>query len=84
MWCEIKKINSNFVENYFFMCYHNNSETLLRRIIKMADKMDNVEEVSKKRNFSASKLGIRIMAAFLALLMVLSVTATAISLIVAK
>jgi len=50
----------------------------------MADKMDNVEEVSKKRNFSASKLGIRIMAAFLALLMVLSVTATAISLIVAK
>lgn len=50
----------------------------------MADKSCNVEESSKKKNFSVSKLGVRIVAAFLAFLMVLSVTATAISLIFAK
>ena len=50
----------------------------------MADKFEEVEEISKKRSFSASKLGVRLVAGFLAFLMVLSVTATAISLIFVK
>ena len=50
----------------------------------MADKFENIEVNSRKKNVSASKWAVRIMAAFLAFLMVLSVTATAISLILAK
>ena len=50
----------------------------------MSDKFENVEENSRKKNVSASKWAVRIVAAFLAFLMILSVAATAISLIFAK
>ena len=50
----------------------------------MADEFEKVEVNSKKKNVPASKWAVRIMAAFLAFLMILSVAATAISLIFAK
>ena len=50
----------------------------------MTDESEKIENNSKKRNISASKIAIRIMAAFLAFLMILSVAATAISLLAAK
>lgn len=49
----------------------------------MAEENEN-KKTSKKYNNAAGKIAVRIMAGFLAFLMVLSVAATAISLIVAK
>ncbi len=50
----------------------------------MADEYEKIESNSKKKGYTANKIAVRIMAAFLAFLMILSVAATAISLIVAK
>lgn len=50
----------------------------------MADESEKIEVNSKKKNISVNKIAIRIMAAFLAFLMILSVAATAISLLAAK
>ena len=50
----------------------------------MADKFENIEENTRKKSVPASKWAVRIMAAFLAFLMILSVAATAISLLLAK
>lgn len=50
----------------------------------MADEFEKIENNTKKRNISASKIAVRIMAAFLAFLMVLSVATTTISLLAAK
>ena len=45
---------------------------------------EKVEVNSKKKSVTANKIAVRIVAGFLAFLMILSVAATAISLIVAK
>ncbi|MBQ3409014.1 MAG: hypothetical protein IJH12_07430 [Clostridia bacterium] len=50
----------------------------------MSDEFKKIEEQSKKRNKTVGEVGVKVMAAFLAFLMVLSVTATAISLIFVK
>ena len=50
----------------------------------MANESEKIDNNSKKRNISTSKLAVRIMAAFLAFLMILSVAATTISLLAAK
>ena len=45
----------------------------------MADNIENVEKNEKKKYKSTNRIGVRIVAGFLAFLMVLSVTATAVS-----
>ena len=47
----------------------------------MADEVENVE---KKKYRSGNGIGVRIVAGFLAFLMILSVTATAISLLISR